>query len=163
MAPTEPAPGDEQSHAHVRAYRAEDAARCCDIVVACLPQLDGLNEAARLFLVDKLVPERLDAELSAIDAFVCEVGGKVVGLAALDGDEAKRLYVDPTAQRRGIGRRLFDAVETLARRRGIARLRGDASPAAAPFYERLGFAVDGGSVLERGPATFRMLTIHKIL
>jgi putative acetyltransferase len=147
----------------IRPYRESDAPRCCEIILACLPQLDGLNDEARTFLVQKLVPERLHSELLAADAFVFEEQGKVLGLVALAGDEAKRLYVHPLAQSRGIGRHLFSHIEELARARGLRELRGEASPSAAPFYDSLGFKVNGSGEFHRGAARFRVLTISKVL
>ena len=147
----------------IRPYQESDAARCCEIILACLPQLDGLNLEARDFLIGKLVPERLNAELISIETFVCEEQGKVIGLAALEGDEAKRLYVDPHHQHRGTGRTLFAFIESRARAHGLAQLRGEASPAAAPFYQRLGFVVVGDSEFQRGAAHFRMVKIQKQL
>jgi GNAT superfamily N-acetyltransferase len=148
---------------HIRSYQEGDAARCCEIILACLPQLDGLNNSARAFLQAKLIPERLHAELAALDCFVYEENHRIQGLAALDGEEAKRLYVDPALQGRGIGRALFAHIETLARTRGLDFLHGEASPSAAPFYQRLGFVVVGPAEFSRGPARFRMTTIRKAL
>jgi GNAT superfamily N-acetyltransferase len=147
----------------VRAYREADAARCCAIIRACLPQLDGLNDAARALLEARLVPDRLDAELAAMDAVVCEAQGEVVGLAALDGMEAKRVYVHPDAQGRGIARVLFQHVEDLARSRGLCVLCGDSSPAAAPFYEKMGFVAEGKSQTFRGDAHFTTVRVFKRL
>ena len=111
----------------VRAYQQEGAARCCDTILGCLPLLDAINEPARAFLRTKLVPERLHSELSAMDTYVAVKDGDVVGLVALDGQYARRLYVHPSAQRQGVGRVLFDHVEQLARLRGVDCLLGEAS------------------------------------
>ena len=134
----------------VRAYRQSDAARCCDIILACLPLLHGINEPARAFLRTKLVPEHLHGELSTMDTYVAVKGGEVVGLVALDGQHAKRLYVHPSAQRQGVGRVRFDHVEQLARLRGLDCLLGEASPAAASFYESVGFETTGTDDIRRG-------------
>ena len=66
----------------VRTYQRSDAARCCDIILACLPLLDGINDPARAFLRTKLVPESLHNELSAMDTYVAVKDGDVVGLVA---------------------------------------------------------------------------------
>jgi hypothetical protein len=81
----------------IRPYRETDAPRCCEIILACLPQLDGLNDGARTFLVQKLVPERLHSELLAADALVFEEQGN------------------------------FSHIEELARARGLRELRGEAA------------------------------------
>ena len=62
------------------------------------------------------------------------------------------LFVAPSWRRRGAGRRLFAAVWEWAARRGTVRyLEWQASLAAVPFYERLGFTGDTRSDLEEHP------------
>jgi GNAT superfamily N-acetyltransferase len=98
-----------------------------------------------------------------METVVYEEGGEVLGLAALDRMEAKRLYVHPSAQGRGIARLLFEHVENLARSRGLKILSGDASPAAAAFYEKLGFVAEGRSQTLRGNAHFTTVRVFKRL
>jgi GNAT superfamily N-acetyltransferase len=52
------------------------------------------------------------------------------------------LFVTPDHRRRGIGSALFLAVKTWAERRGVRYLEWQASRAALPFYERLGYTGD---------------------
>ncbi|MSP13048.1 MAG: N-acetyltransferase [Chloroflexi bacterium] len=52
------------------------------------------------------------------------------------------LYVLPAWRRHGAGRRLFAAVRAWAQARGVRWLQWQASRAAIPFYERLGFQGD---------------------
>ena len=60
--------------------------------------------------------------------------------------EIKRMYVAPGVRRRGLGRRLLDALEEEARSLGYARIRldtGARQPEARAMYERAGYhAVD---------------------
>jgi GNAT superfamily N-acetyltransferase len=60
--------------------------------------------------------------------------------------EIKRMYVAPGARRRGLGRRLLEALEEEARSLGYARIRldtGARQPEARAMYERAGYhAVD---------------------
>ena len=69
--------------------------------------------------------------------------------AELDG-----LFVEPELWGRGIGRALVDQSVHLARRKGLT-LSVIASPSASGFYEKCGFAVEGGADTRFGPA-FRM-------
>ena len=60
---------------------------------------------------------------------------------------------------RGVGSRLYLAVEQVARKRGLGRIFTEASITARPFFERQGFRVVGEqAVVRRGvrPATFAM-------
>ncbi len=56
--------------------------------------------------------------------------------------EVKRMYTVPTHQGRGLGGRILNEIENLARRDGLSRLvleTGDRHPAAWRVYERGGF------------------------
>ena len=76
------------------------------------------------------------------------VGAEPVGCGAVKRmpggyGEIKRMYVDPSARGRGVGRALVDALESslLADGIGIARLEtGVRQPEALALYERCGYA-----------------------
>jgi len=80
--------------------------------------------------------------------FVAREDGAAVACGALRRHrertaEVKRMYTRPSHQGRGIGGRVLDAIEALARREGFARLvleTGHRHPAAWRVYERAGFA-----------------------
>jgi len=79
--------------------------------------------------------------------FVARENGVAIACGALrrHGDgiaEVKRMYTVPAAQGRGIGGRILNCIEALAREEGVARLvleTGDRHPAAWRVYERGGF------------------------
>lgn len=67
-----------------------------------------------------------------------------MGCPALDpcaGDvaELRTFFVSPEYKRRGIGKRLYRAVLTIAQSQGYKRLVVDADTASTPFYEAFGF------------------------
>jgi GNAT superfamily N-acetyltransferase len=70
------------------------------------------------------------------------VGGG--GLKRLDDGvaEIKRMYVAPEARSRGVARRILEALEELARRRGYSRVRldtGTDQPHALALYQSAGY------------------------
>jgi putative acetyltransferase len=79
--------------------------------------------------------------------FVARENGVAIACGALrrHGDgiaEVKRMYTVPAAQGRGIGGRILNCIEALAREEGVVRLvleTGDRHPAAWRVYERGGF------------------------
>jgi Predicted acetyltransferase len=85
-----------------------------------------------------------DSEL----VLVAEVDGQVVGVivGTIDGNRAYfyRLAVHPDYQRRGIGRRLVQALEERFREKGVTQIvimvKQD-NEQAIPFYESLGYEV----------------------
>jgi putative acetyltransferase len=92
--------------------------------------------------------------------FVARLAGRAMGCGgyALCADgtaDAKRLFVDPHARRRGIGTALVEAIENAARREGASVLRletGNKSFEALSLYRRLGYRERGsfGSYVESG-------------
>jgi GNAT superfamily N-acetyltransferase len=80
-------------------------------------------------------------------ATICAVDERetVVGMGRLVGDGriycfAVDVVVAPDAQGQGLGRRIMDALEALATRRGLGtRVDLVAAPDVVPFYRRLGY------------------------
>ena len=72
---------------------------------------------------------------------VAEENGEIVGFGSLKNDQIKGLYVAPGHLRRGIGRRLLDRLEGIARERDTPRLRLASSLTAVPFYAAHGYRV----------------------
>jgi GNAT superfamily N-acetyltransferase len=70
---------------------------------------------------------------------VLDRAGRAIGTGTLVGDEIKRVFVDPMAQRQGIGRRIMKYLEQKARSSGVTTVRLDASLPAKAFYDRLGY------------------------
>jgi GNAT superfamily N-acetyltransferase len=90
---------------------------------------------------DALRPEGYSALLASREFLVAEVDDAIVGFGVLDLGESliNATYVSPKAARRGVGRRLVEAMEAIASERGATRLRLSATLNAAPFYEKLGY------------------------
>jgi GNAT superfamily N-acetyltransferase len=85
-----------------------------------------------------LTPEYLRAHRG----FVALRGGLALGLCVLEdrGEHwaIEHLWVDPSAQRKGIGRLLVEHALAVARRLRPGRVQVVADPLAEPFYIRLG-------------------------
>ena len=72
-------------------------------------------------------------------------------LREIDGTaKAERVAVLADARGRGLGRRLMDALEAEARRRGFAELVLHAQVGVIAFYEKLGYVPEGERFVEAG-------------
>ena len=97
---------------------------------------------------DILKGEYWVAEKGVIRGFVClmEGSGREVG-------EIHSFFIDPTWQREGIGKLLWQKIMERVKSRSIRSVFLDSDPAAVPFYEGLGFRVIGevpsGSIVGR--------------
>jgi putative acetyltransferase len=102
---------------------------------------------------DALRPEGYAALLATREFLVAEENGALLGFGILDLGESliNATYVSPKVARRGVGRRLVQAMETIARQQGVTRLHLSSTLNAVPFYESLGY-------LQEGPSTNRLPT-----
>ena len=121
----------------------------------CRPATDLCLRSKAVWGYDADFMERCRAELSLTpdilnrdDAQVAECDGRMLGVAQVSrhGDDAylEKLFVDPDALGRGVGRALFEWARSTARDRGASRLVIEADPGAAAFYRQVG-AIDAGS------------------
>jgi GNAT superfamily N-acetyltransferase len=91
-----------------------------------------------------------EGQIANGQVIVAEIGGDIVGFAAVVGGELDGLFVEPDLWGGGIGRLLVDAATHEARRRGLA-LTVIANPRARRFYEHCGFTAEGTEQTRFGP------------
>jgi ribosomal protein S18 acetylase RimI-like enzyme len=95
-----------------------------------------------------------DVVLPGSQVWVAELGGRVVGYAAVDGDDLDALYLLADVRRRGIGSRLLEAAKA-HRPLGLDLFVFQKNTGARAFYLRHGFTVtavtDGSANMEHEP------------
>lgn len=71
---------------------------------------------------------------------VAEQDGALLGTVCLTNNGAiESFFIHPAHKRKGVGRLLWQEIETKAIAQGHKELGLDADPAAVPFYEAMGF------------------------
>jgi putative acetyltransferase len=102
---------------------------------------------------EALRPEGYAALFASREFLVAEQDGELLGFGVLDLSESliNATYISPKAVRRGVGRRLLEAMETIARQQGTTRLQLSSTLNAVPFYQSLGY-------LQQGAGTNRLPT-----
>ena len=109
-------------------------------------------DPARLIETDhELGPEDFDKANIHVAAFL---GEEVVGTVRLDliennptVYEVRKMAVDPTIKKRGIGRRVLEAALSDAHLQGCNLVTLDAREEAIPFFERVGFKLTGDHIV----------------
>lgn len=92
-----------------------------------------------------------DQEERSQHVLATSMAGDPIGTARLTPDgQLGRLAVLPTWRGTGVGRALVRMLIDAARARGMTKIQLGAQKSAAGFYERLGFAADGGGYVEGG-------------
>ena len=95
-------------------------------------------EAVRFFL-DYHGEEAILQDAREGRTVVLDKAGRILGTGTLVDDEIKRVFVNPTFQKQGFGRRIMRQLEEAAARQGTTAVKLDASLPAKAFYDRLGY------------------------
>jgi ribosomal protein S18 acetylase RimI-like enzyme len=140
------------------AYRGDSARR-------------GWNHEADILDDERIAPGELEAMLAdpAVTILTARDGDNLVGCVAVTRKDQSLAYlgmlcVMPTLQSGGLGRKLLDAAEDLARSEGIAAMEMtviDSRESLIAWYERRGYVFTGErrpfSVLRDPPVNFVVL------
>ena len=82
--------------------------------------------------------------------YVAEENGKIIGFGELEANgHIDRFYCHKDFQRKGIGKKILEQLESKARTLGIERLFTEASITAKPFFESQNFIVVKQQEVER--------------
>ena len=139
----------------IRNYEAGDAPEIVRLffeTVRSVNRADYSEEQLQAWAPSVPDPHEWHSRMVGRWTLVAEENGEVVGFAELEGDgHLDMLYVRGDTVGKGVGRRLYEAVERKARSQGLDRIFTEASVTARPFFERRGFRVRREqTVLRRG-------------
>jgi GNAT superfamily N-acetyltransferase len=125
----------------IREARPEDIEAISGLIERTLRESNALDypQAVIERLVPEFAPARIAERLGRWLVLVATGEDGIIGTASLDGASVRAVFVAPTAQGRGVGRRLMDHVEQVALERRIAILGLRSSLTAEGFYRRRGF------------------------
>ena len=129
----------------IRDYKQADApaiARLFYETIHSVNRADYSEEQVEAWAPSVPDPDEWHSRMVDRRTLVAEEGGEVVGFAELEGDgHLDMLYARGNAVGRGVGRRLYEAVEWEARNQGLSRIFTEASITARPFFAMQGFRV----------------------
>lgn len=124
-------------------HGSEDYEACVELRREILRRPLGLD-----FSLEQLQGEDTDTHVAAFD------GEELVGCLVLTPQEQdlkmRQVAVAVNRQGTGVGRNLVKASEEIAAEQGFARITLHARDTAIPFYERLGYQVEGEPFVEVG-------------
>ena len=151
----------------LRPYLPADAKRCAEIFRISIEELaaEDYDEEQREAWAARADDEGgFGARLAEALTLLAVVDGTIAGFASLKGgEEIDMLFVDPEFARQGVGRTLIDALTKLAQARGAKRLTTEASDAAKPLFDRLGFTAEKRNLVRKGDQWLANTTMMKTL
>lgn len=100
--------------------------------------------------------------LSIGGVLVADVQGSIAGFARVEASGfIDLLYVDPSYERRGIGKALLEAACAWSASAGAGAFEANVSLAARALFERAGFQVEREQAVEHGGAMFRNFRMRR--
>ena len=94
---------------------------------------------------------------------VAENGGQIVGTGTLLDDGIRRVYIDPSYQKNGIGTGIYRELEQKALQTGLSRLGLGASVIAREFWESVGFVFEEEIDIPAGDEQLKFYMMSKSL
>lgn len=126
---------------NIRKFRGEDADKVSDIIKKCIKEVypkyypkEVLDFTYRYMSNINFVELSKEREF-----FVATKEDEVVGIIGLKKDEVKAFYVDPKLHNQGIGKKLMEHIEKIAKERNYKKLEVKSSLYAVEVYKSCGF------------------------
>lgn len=125
----------------IRTAWDEDAKAISHVIIAALRTTNAQDYSPEVIArVEKsFSPTAVSILIRQRQVFVAIENDGVVGTASLDGQVVRSFFVLPASQRKGIGRKLMEAIEQAASDSGVEVLSVPSSVTAEAFYIQLGF------------------------
>jgi GNAT superfamily N-acetyltransferase len=98
----------------IRQFQAADAEACSKLICDCLQNDLSLSPPLRQKMLEQETPEMMLKRAGLFYIAVYESEDRILGIAGIDMNEIRLLYVSPESQRRGIGRMLWDHIRPMA-------------------------------------------------
>jgi putative acetyltransferase len=151
----------------IRDYRRGDAAELARLFYETIHSVNRRDYSEQQ--LDAWAPELPDPELwhsrmSRRCTLVVEESDELVAFAELEPDgHLDMFYCRQDAVGRGVGRRLYEAIERRAIGMGLRRIFADASITARPFFQRCGFTLCERQTIKRARISLTNFRIEKSL
>jgi GNAT superfamily N-acetyltransferase len=133
----------------IRQFQPGDASSCCALIHACLENDPSYTPALLRSIRSSETPQSISERAKLFYIAVYESQNRILGVAGLDMNEIRLLYISPDHRRRGIGRLLLEHIKAMVPRVLFADIFVYSSKQAVAFYKACGF-------VDKGPFTFNV-------
>jgi GNAT superfamily N-acetyltransferase len=127
----------------IRKFQKEDAKKVAYIIHKAIFEVLSKDYPKRVCqnLCKGNTPSKLieKSKIRNRDIFVLEEGNKVLGTGSLSGNMVRTVFVNPRYHGKGVGRKLMNHIEKVAKKKGLKTLQFHSSLTAEGFYKKLGY------------------------
>lgn len=125
----------------IRKFQNKDARKLSYLIRRALNEVNIKDYPKRVivYLSKQNTPSKLIEKSKRRDIYVIADGDTILGTASLENNNVFSVFVNLTYHGKGIGQRLMEHIERVAKNRGIDRLKLPSSLTAVDFYRKLGY------------------------
>ena len=142
----------------IRKFKDEDALEASDLIRKTLSEENSkfYPNSVIEYMCNEFSPKFLIELSKEREFFVAIENSKIIGTITIIDNYIGTVFVNPDYQSKGIGTKLMETIENLAKERKIEKLRLQSSTNAVDFYEKLGYSKGEKSQSEEYGVTYEM-------
>ncbi len=125
----------------IRNFKKEDARKVSNLTRKCLSEVNSKDYPKSVieFMHKHFTPAKLIQYSKERNVFVAAENEKILGTASLKDDNISTVFVNPNIHGKGIGSKLMDRVEDLAKKNGYKTAKLSSSLTSFEFYKHRGY------------------------
>ena len=125
----------------IRKIKKEDAVEVSNIIRRCLREVNSKDYPKKAItgLCNFFTPDLIIKNMGDRTMYVAVEEGNVIGTSSLKGDKVFTVFVNPDYHGRGVGSKLMDKVEELARDKKYKILKVPSGLSSLDFYRHRGY------------------------
>ncbi len=142
----------------IRRFKDEDALETSDLIRKTLSEVNSkfYPNSVIEYMCNEFSPKFLIELSKEREFFVAIENSKIIGTITVMNDYIGTAFVNPEYHSKGIGTKLMETIENLAKERKIENVRLQSSINAVDFYEKLGYSKGEKSQSEEYGVTYEM-------
>jgi len=142
----------------IRKFKDEDALDASDLIRKTLSEENSkfYPNSVIEYMCNEFSPKFLIELSKEREFFIAIENSKMVGTITIINDDIGTVFVNPEYHSKGIGTKLMETIENLAKKRKIEKLKLQSSINAVDFYEKLGYSKREKSQSEEYGVTYEM-------
>jgi GNAT superfamily N-acetyltransferase len=125
----------------IRKVKKEDAGEVSNIIRRCLREVNSKDYTKKVVssLCDFFTPALIIKNMGDRTIYVAVENDKIIGTASLKGDKVFTVFVNPDYHGRGVGSKLMDKVEELAKENRYRIVKVPSGLSSVEFYKHRGY------------------------
>ena len=125
----------------IRRFKSKDAEEVSCLISKTLREINTQDYPLRIIenVERNYLPSKLIEKSKYRDIFVAEESGEILGTISIEGDAVFSVFIKSTYQRKGMGRKMIEYIESNAKKKGIKTLKVSSSITSFEFYKKLGY------------------------